>query len=337
MKGARNITVRGMPLYNSAGDIDMTSAGYRYIIDTLSFIRSRIIEQKFYEIDVADYIPVDVGEAAWSDQIVQNEEYYTGGGFFDGDVEVGGSRIASVNAALNPISMPVRTWRKKTGWTIAEIAQAANAANWDPVEAKIKSLKKNWDLGIQQLAFMGRPNDPVMTGFLNNPAVTINATFLGGPIRLMTAANFATFVAGLMNLYYANTNGVTLPDTFVIPTSDYLGLVTPVSSAYPMISMITYLLDAFKKITQNENFKILPLTYASLDYNTAMGIGKNRYVLYRNDPEVLSMAIPVDFTMLEARTLNSFDWEQLAYGQYSGVLINREREVLYIDNDSSSS
>ena len=49
------------------------------------------------------------------------------------------------------------------------------------------------------------------------------------------------------------------------------------------------------------------------------------------------MAIPVDFTMLEARTLNSFDWEQLAYGQYSGVLVNREREVLYIDNDSGSS
>jgi hypothetical protein len=33
--------------------------------------------------------------------------------------------------------------------------------------------------------------------------------------------------------------------------------------------------------------------------------------------------------MAEPRTVDSMDWLQLAYGQYSGVLVNRPREVLY--------
>jgi hypothetical protein len=322
-----------MPLLNAAGDVDLSSAGYKFLIDTLSYIRKRIVSQKFYEIDIADYLPVDVGEAAWSSEIVQNAEFYDGGSFFEGDVEMGGSRISRVDAAFEPNRMPVRTWRKKTSWMISEIEQAAVAGNWDPVEAKLRSLKKNWDLGIQELAFLGRPNDSVMTGLLNNAAVTINTALIGENISSMTTAQFATFVASVLAVYQANANYTALPDRFIIPTDDYLGLGVPVSQNYPNIAMLDYLQNMFAKMTGNPGFKILPLTYAQKALNNSLsGLNKHRYVLYRCDPETLSLSIPVDFTMLEARTLNGFDWEQLAYGQYSGVLVNRIREVLYIDN-----
>ena len=65
--------------------------------------------------------------------------------------------------------------------------------------------------------------------------------------------------------------------------------------------------------------------------NTAVGINKDRYVLYNRSPETLSMGIPVQFTMLNPDTSNQLMWQQPAYGQYSGVLINRKREVLYLD------
>jgi len=106
----------GRRLLNSNGDIDPQSAGYQYIIDTLSYIRSNVIEQKFYEIAIADFIPVDVGEGAWMEDIIQNVTYSTGGSFFEGDIDTQTetNRIAQVGAGLDKISMAVKTWAKGT-------------------------------------------------------------------------------------------------------------------------------------------------------------------------------------------------------------------------------
>ena len=323
-------SILGKSMFNSNGDIDVNSTGFKYVISTLSYIRSKIIEQKFFEVDIADFLPVDVGEAAFSDEIVQNTEFYTGGSFFEGDVDQGGSRISTVDASMVANHMPVRNWRKKVNWTLFEIQQAAVASRWDPVEAKMRSLKKNWDLGIQELAFLGRPGDTVMTGLLNNATVNINTTRIRLAISSMSAAQFSTFVGGILADYYSNSNNTVLPDTFVMPTSDYLGLGVPVSSTYPNISMKEYLENTFKRMTNNDGFKILPVAYASAA-NSRSDLTKDRYVLYRRDPETLSLSIPVDYTMAEPRTVDSMDWLQLAYGQYSGVLVNRPREVEYFD------
>jgi len=323
-------TIAGLPLFNSNGDIDPNTTGFKYVTSTLSYIRKQIIAQKFFEVDIPDYVPLDLGEAAWSDEIIQNSEYYTGGSFFEGDVDQGGSKISRVDTAIVPNRMPVCNWRKKAEWTIFELKQAANASNWDPIEGKIRSLKKNWDLGIQELAFLGRPNDTVMTGLLNNGAVNIDTTTIAVQIASMSDLVFQAFVKAILTAFYDNSNSTALPDTFVMPADDYLGLGSAASATFPNISKFEYLENMFKKMTHNDKFRILPLAYASAT-NSRGDLSKDRYVLYRNDVETLAMAIPVDFTMLEPRTVDSMDWLQLAYGQYSGVLINRIREVEYFD------
>lgn len=330
------LSVKGFPIFNSNGDIDASSAGFKYLIDTLSFIRAQVKEQKFFEVAPADFLPVETGEAAWSDEIVQNGEFLTGGNFFEGDIDLGGSRIASVDATIAPNRMPVGTWRKKAGWTIAEAAKAANAGNWDPIESKLKALKKNWDLGIQNLAFLGRPGDSVMTGLLNNSEVTINTTLITKEIGSMSDSEFQTFVGAFLNAYYENGNMTALPDTFAIPTGDYFSLGSAASATYPNITKLEYLSNILKKMTRNENAEILPLAYCEATMNLSAGVNKDRYVLYRRDPDTLSMSIPVDLTMLDARSVNGFDWEQLAYGQYSGVMVHRPREVLYMDLTAGS-
>jgi len=147
----------------------------------------------------------------------------------------------------------------------------------------------------------------------------------------MSSTEFTAFVAGLLPAYFANSNDTALPDTFVIPNSDYLGLGVPYSESFPNISKLQYMLDFLQKMTGNANFQILGLSYAQSNRNTDRGVGKNRYTLYKNDAETMKMAIPVDFTMLEADTTNKINWQQPAYGQYSGVLVSRKREVLYLD------
>lgn len=329
--------IGGRRLTNANGDIDTSSSGFQYVITTLSYIRAKVIEQVFYEISINDYMPVDVGEGSWMEEIVQNLVFNTGGSFYDGDADIQAdtSRIASVGAALAPIRMPTKTWMKGTNWTILEIMKAAASNKWDVVESKLASLKKNWDLGIQETAFLGHP-DGTITGLLNDSEVNINTTLIAEPLSGMSETEFTAFVAGLLPAYFANSNSTLLPDTFVMPTDDYLGMGVPYSSTYPNISKLEYLENSLKRMTANPGFRILPLAYAQDDYNASRGITKNRYVLYRRSADDLSLAIPVDFTMLEADTQNQMNWQQGAYGQYSGVLVNRKRSVLYLDETEAT-
>lgn len=325
------LQIRGHALKNASGDIDIASAGFKYAIDTMSYIRAQVIKQVFYEVSIADYLPVDVGEAAWKSEIVQNLEYYEGGSFIEGLKNQGNSRTAQVDAALSQLRMPVKTWAKKASWTIAQIAEAANAGNWDPVESKLRSLKKNWDLGIQEGAFVGFDAD--MPGFLNSSIVNINTTLISEDVSGMSDAEFQALVKGFLTAYYANSNSTKLPDTFTMPTADYLGMATAASATFPNISKLEYLENSLKRMTANDGFKIRPLTYAQAALNPE---AKDRYVLYRNDPEVLKLSIPVDITMNQAYTINGFDFEQMAYGQISGVLVSRPREILYLDKTATT-
>jgi hypothetical protein len=321
-------TIRGMRLFNSAGDVDITSSGFKFLIDSMSYIRAKVIKQIFFEIMPGDYMPVDVGEAAWKSEIVQNLEFQEGGNFEDGFVNQGGSRIPQTSVALGQIRMPVKTWRKKCTWNIAEIAEAANVGNWDVVEGKMASLKKNWDLGIQAASFNGLNIDTSLTGLLTNSDVTINTTLIPKKISAMDDTEFQTFVGAVLSTYALNTNYTRMfPDVFMIPAADYLGFGSAASSLYPNITKKAYLEQVFKDQAGKE-IKIVPMVYCQSAYNPE---GKDRYVLYRNDPETLKMSIPVDFTMNQAYTLNGFDFEQLAYGQTSGVMVARPREMLYCD------
>lgn len=333
LKNSRTVSILGMPLTNANGAIDPNSAGFDYVIRTTSEIRARIIEQKFYKIAIADYLPMDVGEAAWKTEIVQNLTYDLAGNFFQGDVDTlqGNGKIAEVNTAMAPIRMPTIIWAKGVSWNVSEVAQASASSNWDVIENKMKSLKRNWDLGIQEVAFLGHPSETLVSGLLNNSEVTINTTLIDKPISTMSETEYTAFIQAVLNVYYANSQSTELPDTFIMPTDDYLGMGVPYSSTYPNISKLEYLENLFKKMTRNEGFKILPLTYSQDEINTDRGVNKNRYVLYRNDPETLSMSIPVDFSMYEAGTANNIFWQQPAMGQYSGVLMNRVPEILYID------
>lgn len=329
-----HMTIGGQMLTNANGDIDTSGIGYQYLIDTLSEIRAEVVEQKFYTIAPADFMPVDVGFGAWMDEIVQNLTFQTGGGFFDGDIDTNADtgRMAQVDTGLSPIRMPIITWAKQVVWTIADIAKAAAASNWDLVSGKMESLKTDWDLGIQEVAFLGHPAKPLVTGLLNDPEVNINTTLIPVPISSMTETQFSALVAGILAAYFTNSNDTEdKPDTFVIPANDYLGLTAPTSTTFMNISKIEYLNNSFQKATDNPNFRIKGLAYAQDNRNIDRGIDKNRYVLYKSDPKTMKLTIPVDFTMLESATANNFNWTQPAHGQYSGLLINRKREVLYLD------
>lgn len=310
--------------------------GFELNITTLTAISKSVVEQKFFTIPPADYIPVRVGQNAWSSNIVTYRDYAVGGDFEAGNLNTGSSdsRLAEADAAVDSVTNKVINWAKSINWSLFDLKLAAQSGNWDVVTSKERSRKKNWDLGIQQLAFWGSKYDTSITGLLTLPGITSNTSLITGKINAMTATNFSTFVAGLIEAYRANCSRTAFPTHFIIPEGDYNGLANllPGSAGTFPVPMLNYLLDAFKLITRNPNFKILPCAYADESNNAAIsGLNKNRYTLLNYDEDTLRMDIPVDYSNTLQNTLNGFQYQNVGYGQYTGVIAFRPLEVLYLD------
>jgi hypothetical protein len=324
----------GMHVDNSAGTINPTSLGYQYTIQTTTQIAAKVVEQIFYEVPFEDFVPVEVGFGAWMENIKINTTFQLGGNFFNGlmSLNQGSSKLPIVNVGLSPVTAAIDSWSTGYTYTIPEVNKALASNNWDVVEDKMRALKKMWDLGLQQVAFLGNPQDQTnFPGLLTQSGATIDTTTIPQLINLMSSTQFAAFVAKIIAVYFANTNYTRMPNRFVIPYADWNGLMTPVSAQFPTVDQLTYLENAFKRVTGRPDFKILPLAYCD-SANNAAEIGHYRYALYNKDPDTVRMFIPVDFLLNPAGTGNNWQWEGVAAGTFTSPVLIRPAELMYFDH-----
>lgn len=310
------------------------SLGYEIPITTLTTIMKKITEQKFFEIAPADYLPVRVGEGAWSSQLTTYRSFDLAAEFEEGILNTGANntRLANADAGVDALNIKVNNWAKSIGWSIFDLEQAAKSGNWDLVTAKERSRKKNWDLGIQRVAFLGargqNGSGGACLGLLNQSGINVNTTVIDEAISGMDTTELKALCATIVEAYRANNNRTAFPTHFIVPESDYNGMASTVSPTFPIKSILQLLEEMFQTITRNKNFKILPLAYADDAYS---GLGVQRYVLLNYDEESIRMDIPVDYTNTLANSLDNFMFQNTGYGQFTGVLAYRPLELLYFD------
>lgn len=307
----------------------VNSLGYEIDITSLTTIMQKVSEQKFFQIAPADYLPVRVGEGAWSTQLTTYRSFALGDDFNTGVLNTGaaGSRLASADAGIDSLSVPVKNWAKEISWSLFDLEHASKSGNWDLVTSKEKARKKNWDLGIQKIAFLGGVGTQ---GLLTQSGITPDTTVIPKSISSMSEAELNTFLGAVLEAYRSNCNRTAMPTHFVVPESDYLGLAKPSSATYPIKSKLQLLKETFEIMTSNPNFQILPCAYgdaASSDGNFT----ENRYALYNYEEESLRMDIPVDYNSSLANSINNFNFTNVGYGQFTGALAYRPLELVYFD------
>lgn len=308
------------------------SLGYEIQITSLTTIVKKVSEQKFFEIAPADYLPVVVGNGAWSAELTTYRSFNLADQFETGIINTGGNnaRMAAADAGVDSQTIKIYNWAKAIGWSIFDLELAAKSGNWDLIAAKEESRKKNWDLGIQRIAFLGARGangaGGKCLGLLNQSGITVNTTLIQKPISTMTFTELQAFVVGVIEAYRANCQRTTFPTHFIIPESDYNGLTGFSNPEFPLRSTLSVLEESFKVSARNPNFKILPLAYGDAAYS---GLGVQKYVLLNYDEGSIRMDMPVAYTNTLANTLDGFNFQNAAYGQFTGVLAYRPLEMLY--------
>lgn len=319
---------------NATGDTNDIAMGFQVALDTATYYRKQITEQTFYTVKegLNAFVPMTVGEGAWSESMLTNRSFLEGGAFSDGIITDGGqsAKLSTVTASMSTISQVVNTWGKKKTWSIVQVQKALRNNNWDFIYHLELSRKTNFDLGTQEVTFLGLQNDTTNTpGLLNNPAATIDTGTITTAISAMSAAQLATFVSTVLGAYFANTNSTALPDTFVIPMADYLGMsaLTPGTLGTYPVPVLSYILGAFREQC-GPGFKLMATAYnQAATNNTMRGINKNIYMLYRNDMQSLIMNHPVPYTATQPGTQDNFTFSDVAFAQFTGVLALRPLEL----------
>lgn len=330
--------VPGMSVYNASGDVDATTSGYDYAIRTTTFLAAKTVMQLFYEVDggLGAFIPIVEGEGAYLEDMRINRQFMLGNSFELARVSTmtGHARIGGVGIANIPITIKYTMFAEGFQYNEMELQKSLRSLNWDLVGGGMTALKKFFDQGVQKVAFLGLADDQTNTpGFLTMPGVTSNTTRITANISGLSATDFQTFVAGVLADYRSNCAETTWPDTFVMPMSDYVGMASAASTTAVLGSKLSYLLQAFKEITMNNSFRILPLAYSNAARNAGYvsANGKNRYVLYKNDVDTLRMEHPVPFTLSPSVRVGALNFETAAVQQISGTVPIKPAEILYYD------
>lgn len=311
----------------------LNSLGYEVAITTLTTISKKITEQKFFEIPPADFMAIRVGDAPFSTNITTYRSFDVAEDFETGIINTGGqnSRLATADAAVDALNIKVFPWAKSIGYTIFDLEYAAKSGNWDLVAAKEKSRKRNWDLGIQRIAFLGARGlnsgaSGTCFGYLNQPGVSINTTLITAPLKSLDPTDLQTFCGSILEDYRNNCQRTAWPDIFQIPESDYNGLAETSSPTFPIKSQLQVIEEMFQTITKKKTFKIMPCAYGDAQYS---GLANQVYTLSRYDEESYRMDVPLDYTTTLANSLDNFAFQNAGYGQFTGGLAYRPLEMRY--------
>jgi hypothetical protein len=321
-----------LELFDKNMNVKENSLGYQQVITTLTAVSKRVSMQKFYEIAFADYIPVVYGNGAFQRQILNWRVFVTGEGFKTGVQSNMGNntRMDLVGAAYDGLYQPIFNWAKGVQYSLFELQEALQANTlFSLIEARETARRKEWQLGLQEVAFKGFADQK---GLLNLADPYVDTASLTKRLWNMTAAELNTFVGTIYQQYRVRCNYTAKPTHFVMPENDYNGLVNFPDAAFPLKTRIQILLEAFQTISGNPNFKILPCAYCDkANYDST----NNRYALYNYDETSLKMDLPLDLVTTASGTQDGFNWTNVAYGQFTGAITMRPLEMLYFSNTAT--
>lgn len=307
----------------------INDGGYQQVISTLTAVSQRISEQKFFEIAPADYMPVIQGEGAFSDEILNWKTASAATDFEDGVMQNGANDAKSpdVSAEYSADKQPVFNWAKGVPYSLFELEQARRANTlFSIIEAKELSRVKNWQLGVQKVAFEGSAKLG-LEGLLNQSSVAVDGVTISKYIKDMTPLEFDAFIGSVYEKYRANCQRTAKPTHFVIPETDYNGLANFPDSTYPLKTRLQIIEESFRLLTRNPSFQVLPCAYGDVSE-----FGAARYALYNSDPTSVKMDIPIDYTQTETGTWDGMHWRNIAYGQFTGVIALRPLEMIYFSH-----
>jgi hypothetical protein len=312
--------------------------GYKQVLDTLTGLDSKITKQSYYNVDLPQYIDFETGKDPFKESIAKNRVYHIGdtSDWFSRDSGGENLEIKKNDIEQDMILDFRHLGIKAVSYEYLDLEKLAVSQNYDAIEQKLSSRKESADLLLQEILFNGNKINKKIKGLLNLDGITVDATTITEPISEMDTDTVRTIASKLVAIFRANCGKSAVPNTFVIPESDYILLNASNDATYQHKTRLQYLIECFEGATaglgKKEPFKILPTAYSDTDVSPE---NKGKYELYHRDPDTLVYDIPIAYTTRVFQSEVDLNWRSVAYLQVGGIRLFKSKEFIQFINPNA--
>jgi hypothetical protein len=299
-----------------------------FLTEQTSYIETEVYQMQYPDIQYPNLVPVDTSANEWAKSVT----------FFSMD-KVGAAdwfhhaatdmRLADVFRSKfeQGIEMAGIGYR----YTLEEIGQALMIPGTNLTNERADAARRAYEEFVEGIAFVGDANKN-WTGLVNNATVTrVDAANDGvGTTRTWstkTADQIIRDINDALTGVYTGSNTVEMADTVLLPPTS-LSLASTRRIDGTTMTVLQYILQYNVYTLQTGQ----PLVIRSVrQLETAGNSGVKRMVVYRRDPRVVKMHIPMPHRFMPVWQRGPITFDIPGIFRLGGVEIRRPGAVRYVD------
>lgn len=307
---------------------DAPSLALNFLRTAQNYIEPQIYRREYPDFQYRELVPVDTSAPEWTtridffsmgDDVGEAREFAPDGDdipFVDFQLDKGDSRVFMAGIGYR--------------YNLQELAHAqAYGIQLDTDRAD--AARRKYELFVDQVAFVGRPKMG-LTGLVTSVSVTALAAAnnAGGTSALWenkTADEIVRDVNRVLSAVFIGSNGIEQADTLLLPHALY----ELISTRRLTDQLSTTLLEHIQRVNVYTARTGRPLTIrAVFGLETAGAGGTRRIVVYRRDPAVVKIHIPMPLRWLQAEQ-RLLKYEVPGIFRLGGVEFRRPAAARYLD------
>ena len=303
------------------------TTGLNFVKTRLSEVSSKIIEQKFQDFVVPQFVTISNDKNPYLDRIIHLARVQSTD-LDSGLIADNTTTFDSVDVAFQKIEVPIVRWRKSTGWTDIELARSQVLGEAVDIE-RVEALNKEAYQTLQKVAFIGHKQRADITGLLNNKTVKTMKGAFNKPVAQMTYDEAVDAFSELFLKVTEQTGNIQAPNTIAIDNRDYGYLAKITKPGESSLSALMFLERTFSMIAGHEvQFKRIPGEFAKQVTNN-----KTRLLAYYNDPDYVIWDVPMtpQFTEPFEKDGGGFNIQVLSTMAFGAVCFLEPLSAMYVD------
>lgn len=307
---------------------DAVQQALSFLVRQGSYIEAEVARIRYPDVQYAQLIPVDTSAPEWTKSIT----------YFSMD-KVGAAAWFNHMANDMRLADVVREKHEQTvemagigyRYTLEELAQAMMIPGTNLSSEKAEACKRAYEEFVDAVAMTGDTSKN-MLGLINQSAVTqVDAAYVGTGSSPAwsdkTAAQVISDINDALTGVYTTTLTVEMADTVLLPIPAMTALATRQMGDTTMT-----LLEWVKKNNVYTAMTNQPLTIRAVrGLETAGEAGTGRMVVYRRDPQVVKMHIPMPHRFLPVYQTGPITFDVPGIFRLGGVEVRRPAAMRYVD------
>jgi hypothetical protein len=307
-----------------------TQQALGFLVSQLSYIEPQVYEVQYPDIQYPQIIPVDTSANEWAKSVTYFSTNKVGqAGWFHHyakDIHVADAERAKNEVGIEMADVGYR-------WTLEELGQAQMVPGLNLSADRAIAARRAYEEFVDNIALRGDSNKSY-SGIIDYPGITVviaDATGNGGATgwadKVGTPDLILKDVNDALTGMYTGTLQVEIADTILMPIAA-LTLIATTRLPNTTMTVLQFLQDN-NVYTFTTGKPLMIRAVRGLEDAGAGGTG--RMVVYRRDPQVLKMHIPMTHRFLPPWQTGPLVFDVPGIFRLGGLEIRRPSAVRYVD------